>query len=150
MKLVIQRVKEARVTVDSKTVGQIGPGILVFVGVAKEDSVADVEYLVSKLVELRIFEDDQGKMNRSALDLGAQFLVVSQFTLLGDCSQGRRPSFDRAAQPGHAEELYHEFVNQLRAYPIKVETGQFRAMMDVALINDGPVTFILESSRNAH
>ncbi len=144
MKLVIQRVKEAHVDVEGKCVGKIKLGMLIFLGVAKGDSVENVDYFVEKVAQLRIFEDREGKMNLSAAEAGGEFLVVSQFTLLGDCDKGRRPSFDAAAEPKTAEELYNVFVERLRAKNFKVETGQFRAMMDVFLLNDGPVTFILE------
>ena len=145
MRLVIQRVKEAKVDVDSQTVGQIGQGMLVFLGVAQDDTLDDIEFLANKIVQLRIFEDEDGKMNVSSLDAKAEFLVVSQFTLLGDCSKGRRPSFDKAAEPKKGEEYYELFVQKLKESGLKVETGEFRAMMDVSLVNDGPVTFILES-----
>ena len=145
MKLVIQRVKEARVTVDSREIGRIAKGALIFLGIGKEDTDEDMDYLVGKAAELRMFEDETGKMNLSAGEAGAQFLVVSQFTLFGDCTKGRRPSFDKAADPATAQRLYEQFVEKLRARNFKVETGEFRAMMDVALVNDGPVTFILES-----
>ncbi|MDP2653921.1 MAG: D-aminoacyl-tRNA deacylase [Candidatus Omnitrophota bacterium] len=145
MRLVIQRVKEARVDVDGRAVGRIGRGVLVFLGVAKEDTEEDAAYLVNKIAQLRIFEDPDGKMNLSAAETKAEFLVVSQFTLLGDCVKGRRPSFDAAAPPDKAEALYNIFVSRLKAQDFRVETGQFRAMMDVTLVNDGPVTFVLES-----
>ena len=145
MKVVIQRVKEASVTVDGACVGRIAKGLLVFLGVAKDDTQSDVDYLVKKLIELRVFEDTQGKMNCSIAEAGGEFLVVSQFTILGACEKGRRPSFDAAADPKKGEELYNAFVEALKAAGQKVQTGQFRAMMDVALVNDGPVTFILES-----
>jgi len=149
MRVVIQRVKEANVKVDSQIVGAIGPGMLILLAVGKDDTEKDIDFLVSKIPQLRIFEDNQGKMNLSAPDVQAQFLVVSQFTLLGDCAKGRRPSFDGAAEPKMAEAFYNQFVEKLRrsgdAQKFKVETGQFRAMMDVSLINDGPVTFILDS-----
>lgn len=145
MKLIIQRVKSADVQVDAKVVGKIDRGILVLLGVAKEDSERDADYLVNKLVNLRIFEDTEGKMNLSALEVGAEFLVVSQFTIYGNCEKGRRPSFDEAAEPQKAEALYNYFVEKLRQEKLKVETGLFRAMMQVSLINDGPVTFILTS-----
>ena len=145
MKAVIQRVKEAHVTVNAEVVGRIKQGMVVFLGVGKDDTEEDAGYLVNKIVQLRIFEDADGKMNLSAPDIQGAFLVVSQFTLYGDCDKGRRPSFDAAADPPKAEKLYHYFVDQLRRQNVKVETGRFRAMMDVALVNDGPVTFILNS-----
>ncbi len=147
MRVVIQRVKQAGVTVGGTIVGQIGNGILIFLGIAKADTLEHIDYLIKKITELRIFEDENGKMNLSAQEVKAEFLVVSQFTLLGDCSKGRRPSFDQAADPQKAEEFYNRFVGNLRRHHFKVETGQFRAMMDVALVNDGPVTFVLESSK---
>jgi D-tyrosyl-tRNA(Tyr) deacylase len=143
MKLVIQRVKEARVTVAGQTVGHIKKGMLILLGVAQNDTPAEADAMVKKVLELRIFEDDAGKMNLSIGDIKGEFLVVSQFTLLGDCRKGRRPSFDGAADPKKGEELYEYFVRKLRGHHLKVETGQFRAMMDVSLINDGPVTFVL-------
>ncbi len=146
MKLIIQRVKQSSVTVNSQIVGKIGQGILVLLGVAKDDGLDDIEYLIEKLLTLRIFEDDQGKMNASILDVNGEFLVVSQFTLLADCKKGRRPSFDKAADPKKAEELYSVFVEALRKKECKVEIGKFGAMMDVSLVNDGPVTFVLEST----
>ena len=145
MKVVLQRVSSARVRVGDAEVGRIGRGLLVFVGVAKDDVSADVDYLAAKIRDLRIFEDDDGRMNRSVVDAGGELLVVSQFTLYGDCRRGRRPSFDSAAPPDQARELYDELVEQLRATGLKVETGQFQAMMDVELVNDGPVTLIVES-----
>jgi len=145
MKVVLQRVSEASVHVDSKVVGQIGRGVLVFLGIAKEDTKEQADYLVKKVVQLRMFEDKEGNLNLSSDQVGAEFLVVSQFTIYGDCKKGRRPSFDRAAEPKKAEELYDYFVQRLTAHAPKVETGIFRAMMKVHLINEGPVTFILES-----
>jgi D-tyrosyl-tRNA(Tyr) deacylase len=146
MKVIIQRVKEAQVTVESQIIGQIKGGMLLFLGVSRTDSASCADWLIKKIVELRIFEDQEGKMNLSALEVKAQFLVVSQFTLYGNCDKGRRPSFDEAAEPQKAEELYNYFVEGLKKHPVTVETGRFRAMMDVSLINDGPVTFILESN----
>ena len=145
MRAVIQRVKEAEVTVQKISVGKIGPGLVVLVGVDKKDSKEDAHFLAEKIVHLRIFEDKEGKMNLSAQESGAEFLVVSQFTLLGDCRRGRRPSFDAAADPAQGEELYNAFVEQLKQKNGKVETGRFRAMMEVHLINDGPVTFVMDS-----
>lgn len=145
MRIVIQRVKEAYVRVGERMAGTIRHGMLILLGVGQGDTLDDVGYLVTKVSELRIFDDEKGKMNRSIREVGGEFLVVSQFTLLGDCVKGRRPSFDGAADPQKAEELYNAFVTQLREQNFKVETGEFRAMMDVGLVNDGPVTFVLES-----
>jgi D-aminoacyl-tRNA deacylase len=150
MRLVIQRVKSAQVTVAGEVVGQIGAGLLVFLGVAKGDSQEDADYLVKKIVELRLFEDPNGKMNLAAAQVNAAFLIVSQFTLLGNCDKGRRPSFDEAADPANGEELYNYFVAHLKKSNLDVATGRFRAMMDVSLINDGPVTFILDSNHATH
>ncbi len=149
MRIVAQRVTEASVKVKGRFVGKIGRGLLIFLGVARDDDEKDIEFLAGKVAQLRIFEDKAGKMNLSALETGAEFLVVSQFTLLGDCSKGRRPSFDKAAEPKKAEDYYNRFIEELRRKNFKVETGRFRAMMDVALINDGPVTFVIESQREA-
>jgi len=145
MRAVVQRVKKSHVTVDDEIVGEIGRGLMVLFGVSGKDSRKDADFLADKAVNLRIFEDDTGKMNRSLMDVGGQMLVVSQFTLYGDCRKGRRPSFVEAAPPDLANELYEYFVEQVRKKGINVETGRFRAMMDVSLINDGPVTLILES-----
>ena len=145
MRVVIQRVKEAQVKVEGQVIGQIGLGLLIFLGVARDDNRFSADHLIKKITELRIFEDAQGKMNVSAQEIGGQFLVVSQFTLYGNCDKGRRPSFDEAADPALGQELYNYFVAQLKATRAVVETGQFRATMDVSLINDGPVTFILYS-----
>lgn len=145
MRAVVQRVRESAVTVDGETVGEIGSGLMVLLGVADDDAEKDADFLVEKIVHLRIFEDDQGKMNRSVLDAGGSLLVVSQFTLLGDCRKGRRPSFVHAAPPEKAESLYEYFVEKARTHGLPVETGWFRAMMDVSLVNHGPVTLLLES-----
>jgi D-tyrosyl-tRNA(Tyr) deacylase len=145
MRAVVQRVKESSVSVDGESISRIGPGLLVLLGVAAGDAEKDAEYIAEKIVNLRIFEDSGQKMNRSLLDTGGSLLVVSQFTLLGDCRKGRRPSFAHAADPDKAEGLYTYFTETLRQYGISVSTGQFRAMMDVSLVNDGPVTLILES-----
>jgi D-tyrosyl-tRNA(Tyr) deacylase len=145
MRAVIQRVKESSVRAESQLIGQTGFGLLVLLGVAQGDSPSDADYLVNKIVNLRIFEDKKGKMNRSLLETGGDMMVVSQFTLLADCRKGRRPSFVEAADPAVAAELYEYFVKQVRSQGITVATGRFRAMMEVALINEGPVTIILES-----
>jgi len=145
MRAVVQRVRKSSVSVGGETVGRIGKGLLVLLGVAKTDQRSAADYLVQKIANLRIFEDDHGKMNRSLLETGGQMLVVSQFTLLGDCRKGRRPSFIEAADPAAAAILYEYFVARTRALGITVETGRFQALMQVSLINDGPVTLILES-----
>ncbi len=147
MRACVQRVSECRVTVDDQIVGEIGRGLLVLLGVAQDDVQRDLDYLAEKISQLRVFEDAEGKMNRCLLDIGGAMLVVSQFTLLGDCRKGRRPSFVAAAEPGRAEALYEEFVSVVRAKGIPVATGQFRAHMDVALVNDGPVTILLDSRK---
>ena len=145
MKAVLQRVSQASVTVDDQIVGQIGPGLLVLLGVEPSDGEKQVRWLADKCVELRIFEDDAGKMNRSLLEVGGAMLVVSQFTLLGDCRKGRRPSFVGAAPPEQAERLYDQFVAHVRSRSVEVATGTFRAHMDVALVNDGPVTMLVNA-----
>jgi D-tyrosyl-tRNA(Tyr) deacylase len=145
MKIVLQRVKEARVDVDGKTEGRIGRGICLLVGVEKGDREADAEYLAKRAVELRIFPDAQGKMNLSLAETGGEVLAVSQFTLAGSVRKGRRPSFDGAEEPKRAAELFDYFVGAIEALGVTVETGVFQAMMDVYIVNDGPVTFILES-----
>lgn len=145
MRAVVQRVTESTVTVAGETVAQIGAGLLILLGVAREDSEADAEYLAGKIANLRIFEDSGGKLNRSLIETGGEMLIVSQFTLLGDCRKGRRPSFVAAADPLKATELYEFFIEKIRGFNIPVQTGQFRAMMDVALINSGPVTLILDT-----
>ncbi len=147
MKVVLQRVGSAHVRVDDAEVGRIGPGLLVFVGVGKEDGSEDVDYMVGKIRNLRIFEDGDGRMNRSVVEVGGELLIVSQFTLYGDCRRGRRPSFDSAAPPDQARDLYDQLVNTLRASGLKVEAGRFQAMMDVELVNDGPVTILLDSKK---
>ena len=145
MKAVVQRVSQCAVEVDGEQVGSIGPGLLVLLGVAKGDAPSEADYLAGKIAHLRIFEDDNGKMNRSLMDIQGEVLVVSQFTLLGDCRKGRRPSFIQAASPEIADRLYLRFVESVRKKGLHVETGQFQAMMAVKLINDGPVTLVLES-----
>jgi D-aminoacyl-tRNA deacylase len=148
VKAVIQRVTSAGVDVAGETVGRIGRGLLVLLGVEKGDGERDADRMAEKVVNLRIFEDDSGKMNLALMEAGGSLLVVSQFTLAGNCAKGRRPSFDTAASPVEAKRLYEYFVTMLREMGVTTETGVFQAMMAVSLVNDGPVTFILES-RNA-
>lgn len=145
MRIIVQRVREARVDVEGTTVAQIGLGLLVFLGIAKGDTAADAEYLADKVVGLRIFPDDMGKMNRSVVDAGGSVLVVSQFTLYGDIIKGRRPSFDKAALPGEARVLYEYFVQRTRELGVTVETGRFQAAMDVTILNFGPVTIFCDT-----
>jgi D-aminoacyl-tRNA deacylase len=147
MRAVVQRVKEARVEVKGEIVGRIREGILLFLGIRKDDTQDDIKYLVEKVLGLRIFEDDAGKMNLSIADVGREILVVSQFTLYGDCRRGRRPSFDEAASPDMAERLYGLFVEEVNKRGLKVQTGRFRALMDIHLINSGPVTILLDSRK---
>ncbi len=145
MRLVIQRVKEARVEVEGKVTGSIGAGLVALLGISRTDSPKDADYLADKMAGLRIFQDENGKMNRSVVEAGGSVLVVSQFTLYGDCRKGRRPSFDSAAAPEMARGLYEYFVDATRLRGLAVETGVFQAHMDVHLVNDGPVTLIVES-----
>lgn len=144
MKIVIQRVKSASVTIDEKLYSSINQGLLILYGVEKNDTAEFSEYLCQKLLKLRIFEDENGKMNRSIQDINGSLLIVSQFTLAGDVRKGTRPSFDTAMPPKDAEIMYNDFVLMAKESGLEVKTGVFGAMMDVALINDGPVTFILE------
>lgn len=146
MRAVIQRVSEARVTVEGSVLGEIGPGLLALLGVAKPDTPADAEFLAEKILNLRVFPDEAGKMNRSLLDMGGALLVVSQFTLYGDCRKGRRPSFDDAAPAELARPLYEHFIEVARKSGLRVETGVFQAHMNVSLVNDGPVTLLVESA----
>lgn len=145
MRAVIQRVSRAEVSVGGETVGRIGHGLCVFLGIGKNDGESNADHLAEKIKNLRIFEDENGKMNRSVEEVREEVLVVSQFTLYGDCKKGNRPSFSDAAPPDQAEKLYEYFVRQLRGAGLTVTTGQFKARMDVNLINDGPVTFIVEN-----
>ena len=144
MKAVVQRVSESSVTIDNEVVGKIGAGLMILLGVAVEDTGKEADTLAEKIINLRIFSDENGKMNLSLLDVGGEMLVVSQFTLFGDCRKGRRPSFIAAAGPEKANTLYEYFVDCMRQKGITVATGRFGAMMDVSLVNDGPVTLILE------
>jgi|SRR5579871_574477 len=146
MKIVLQRVKEARVEVNGEGVGRIQGGLLIFLGVRSGDARKHADYLAEKILSLRIFADESGRMNRSVKDVGGSLLVVSQFTLYGDCRKGRRPSFDNAASPELARELYEYFVDRVKSSNLTVETGVFQASMQVYLVNDGPVTFVLESN----
>lgn len=147
MRAVVQRVKNASVTVGGSMVGEIDRGLLVYLGVGHADQPADVRYLADKILRLRIFEDEDGKMNRSVADEGGGILVVSQFTLYGDCRKGNRPGWSEAARPETAVPLYESFVAHCRTSGLKVETGVFQAMMDVAYTNDGPVTLLLDSAK---
>ena len=148
MRAVVQRVTSASVTVENETVGAIGPGMMVLIGVSKEDTDKDLKYIVEKVQNLRIYDDENGVMNRSILDVGGSILAVSQFTLYGDARGGRRPSYIRAAAPDVANAYYERLVNEWRNKGIHVETGRFRTEMQVSLINDGPVTILLDSEKN--
>jgi D-tyrosyl-tRNA(Tyr) deacylase len=150
VRAVVQRVSEASVRVETEVIGRIGRGLLVLLGVSTTDTEKDVDYLSEKVVHLRIFEDPGGKLNRSLLEVGGEMLVVSQFTLLGDCRKGRRPSFTAAAEPGHAARLYEHFVRQTARRGVPVQTGRFQALMAVSLVNDGPVTLIVDSVQNGN
>lgn len=145
MRIVLQRVKQAHVQVGEELASRIGAGLLLLVGVGKGDNASAVEFLAHKVLNLRVFEDEQGKMNRSVLEVGGQILAVSQFTLYGDTRKGRRPGFDAAALPEQAQPLFEQFVARLKQSGLVVQTGRFGARMQVSLVNDGPVTFILES-----
>lgn len=145
MKIVLQRVSEASVEIDEVVVGKIGRGIIILLCVEKGDSIKDVEYLSEKTIYLRVFDDEQGKMNLSLLDINAEMLIISQFTLAGDCRKGRRPGFDKAAEPDLAKKLYLQFIRSVQNKGVKTAEGKFGALMSVNITNDGPVTFILES-----
>jgi len=147
MRAVVQRVSRAEVRIEGRAVGRIGAGLVVLVGIAREDTPEAGQWLAEKITNLRVFDDAEGRMNRSLLESRAAVLCVSQFTLYGDCRKGRRPSYDRAASPDAAVTLYESFVASLRALGVAVETGEFRAMMDVELVNDGPVTLLLDSEK---
>lgn len=147
MRAVVQRVSRAKVTVDGEITGEIGAGLLVLLGVAEDDSQSDAAFMADKLVGLRIFPDDDGKMNRSLADIGGAMLVVSQFTLFGDCRKGKRPSFIKAARPELAVSLYNAFVAEVRGRGTTVATGRFQEQMDVELVNDGPVTLLVDSRK---
>ncbi len=147
MRAVVQRVSRAQVKVNGEIVGEIGLGLLVLLGVGRDDGEADGTYLAEKIAGLRVFEDDQGKMNRSVMDVGGSVLAVSQFTLYGDVRRGKRPSFDAAAPPEKARQLYEFFVEQIRTAGLHCETGRFQEMMSVELVNEGPVTILLDSTK---
>jgi len=147
MRAVIQRVEEAEVTVEGATVGEISKGLLVLLAVEASDGLQDLTFLKKKILNLRVFEDEQGKMNLSLRDVGGSVLMISQFTLYGDSRKGNRPSYSRAAPPTRAKELYQELIEQLRQEGVTVEAGKFQAMMKVALVNDGPVTLIVDSNK---
>ena len=148
MRCVVQRVTSASVRVGEETTGAIGPGLMVLIGISSEDGPADLKYMAEKVPHLRIFDDENGVMNRSVLDAGGAILAVSQFTLYGDARGGRRPSYIRAARPEQAQEIYEELIARWRALGIRVETGRFRTEMQVSLVNDGPVTILLDSEKN--
>ncbi|MFO7815744.1 MAG: D-aminoacyl-tRNA deacylase [Halanaerobiales bacterium] len=148
MRAVIQRVKNAKVVVDENEIGAIDSGLLVFLGIGNDDTRDDIDYLIDKIVNLRIFEDKENKMNLSAVDLGKDIMVVSQFTLYGDCRKGRRPSFFDAAPADKAERLYNVFIDKINNYDLKIATGEFKAMMDIDLVNDGPVTLLIDSEKD--
>jgi D-tyrosyl-tRNA(Tyr) deacylase len=144
MRVLVQRITQAKVTVEGAEVGRVGAGLCLFLGVAKDDTETAAEHLAGKLADMRIFEDENGKMNRSLQEIGGEVLVVSEFTLYGDCSRGKRPSFSQAAPPEDARRLYDYFVLKLKDLGLKVATGNFQAKMEVSLVNDGPVTFIID------
>lgn len=147
MRVVVQRVRSARVTVAGAMVGEIGPGLLAYVGITHDDGDVDVAYVTAKLTGLRVFDDDAGKLNRTLADVGGHLLVVSQFTLYGDCRRGRRPSFDAAAPAERGRQVFDDLVTALRTKGVRVETGQFQAHMIVASENDGPVTLLIDSAK---
>lgn len=148
MRAVVQRVSKSNVKVDNEVTGEISMGLLVLLGVGQEDDDKDVSYMVDKILNLRIFEDEDEKMNLSLLDVGGELLVVSQFTLYGDARKGRRPGFSDAASPDYADMLYNKFVSKVREYGVRTETGRFQTHMMVELVNDGPVTLLIDSKKN--
>ncbi len=148
MRAVVQRVAFSRVSVDGNVTGEIHKGLNVLLGVGREDSEKDIEYLAEKIINLRVFEDTNGKMNLSLQDINGELLIVSQFTLYGDCRKGKRPSYDKAARPEFAEDMYNKFVDYCKQYGIKVQTGKFQAMMMVEIQNDGPVTLLIDSKKD--
>lgn len=148
MRAVVQRVSRAAVCSGTENYGAIGPGLVVFLGIHGKDGINEIVWMADKIANLRIFEDDDGKMNRSLLDLGQEMLIVSQFTLYGDCRKGRRPGYSEAAPPSHAEPVYRNFVEEVRQKGIQVATGRFQATMAVELVNDGPVTLLIDSDKH--
>lgn len=148
MRAVIQRVSSARITIEKNTTGAIGRGLVVLLGIKEGDTTNDLEWLAEKIIHLRIFEDSNGKMNKALTDIGGEMLIISQFTLYGDCRKGRRPGFSGAASPEIAEPLYQRFIQEVRARKIVTATGSFGADMQVELVNDGPVTLLLDSEKN--
>ena len=147
MRAVVQRVTYSKVTVDGEVIGEIQKGLNVLLGIGQDDTDKDIEYVAEKIVNLRIFEDNNNKMNLSLLDIKGELIVVSQFTLYGDCRKGKRPSFDKAARPEAAEVIYNKFLDYLKKFDIKVQTGKFQAMMMVEIQNDGPVTLLIDSKK---
>lgn len=147
MRACVQRVTRGAVRVDGETIGEIGPGLVVLLGVGHEDSESDADFLADKLTQLRVFEDENEKMNLSLLDVGGAMLIISQFTLMGDCRKGRRPAFTAAAPPERANELYEYFIQAVSQRGVEVATGKFQAMMDVELVNSGPVTMLIDSKK---
>lgn len=147
MKAIVQRVKESKVLINGEAIGEIGKGIVIFLGIGRNDTQADARHLAEKILNLRIFDDKNQKMNLSLLDIKGEMMIVSEFTLYGDCSKGRRPDFIEAASPGYARELYDLFVESMKKSNLKIVTGEFRAYMNVEIHNDGPATFILESKK---
>jgi D-tyrosyl-tRNA(Tyr) deacylase len=147
MRVIVQRVSRAQVSVDGQVIGAIQRGLLVFVGIRREDTEKDLQWLADKIIHLRIFEDTEGKMNKSLADIEGEMLIISQFTLYGDCRKGRRPGFSDAAPPLHAEPLYQQFITEIKTKGIQVATGTFQADMQVELVNDGPVTLLLDSEK---
>ncbi len=148
MRAVVQRVRHASVRIDNNTTGQISHGLVVLLGIRTDDTTRNLQWMADKIVNLRIFEDDEGKMNRSLADINAEMLIVSQFTLYGDCRKGRRPGYSSAAPQEIAEPIYDRFIEEIKSRGIKTATGTFRAMMEIELVNDGPVTLLLDSEKN--
>ena len=147
MRAVVQRVSKASVSSQGQTIGSIGEGLVILLGIKKDDTIQEAQWMADKIVHLRIFEDESGKMNRSLVDIGKEMLIVSQFTLYGDCRKGRRPGYSTAAQPETAEPVYHKFIELVKNHQIRTATGKFQAMMEVNIVNNGPVTLLLDSDK---